>query len=157
MPPPGAYSDFLAFVAEKIEISLHATDIKNRAGFIIEAIRENYQDPEVQKVRELRAEKTKQKKLEDLETEFEVKRDNILRQAVHAQPELVESAAEKIQSYMIRARLLRHESAIAAYQKGGMVKAEIDGILAEEFCQDVLTPVHAAYEDEKSRILGEVG
>ena len=157
LPPPGAYSDFLAFVAEKIEISLHATDIKNRAGFIIEAIRENYQDPEVQKVRELRAEKTKQKKLEDLETEFEVKRDNILRQAVHAQPELVELAAERTQSYMIRARLLRHESAIAAYQKGGMVKAEIDGILAEEFCQDVLTPVHAAYEDEKSRILGEVG
>ena len=157
LPPPGAYSDFLAFVAEKIEISLHATDIKNRAGFIIEAIRENYQDPEVQKVRELRAEKTKQKKLEDLETEFEVKRDNILRQAVHAQPELVELAAERTQSYMIRARLLRHESAIAAYQKGGMVKAEIDGILAEEFCQDQLALVHAAYEDEKARILGEVG
>ena len=157
MPPPGIYPDFLTYIAEKIEMSLHATDIKNRAGFIIEAIRENYQDPEVQKVRELRAEKTKQKKLEDLETEFEVKRDNILRQAVHAQPELVELAAERTQSYMIRARLLRHESAIAAYQKGGMVKAEIDGILAEEFCQDVLTPVHAAYEDEKSRILGEVG
>ena len=157
LPPPGAYSDFLAFVAEKIEISLHATDIKNRAGFIIEAIRENYQDPEVQKTRQIRAEKARQKALEDLTAEFRVKRDNILRQAVHTQPELVELAAERTQSYMIRARLLEHNSAIEAYQKGGMIKAEIDGILAEEFCQDVLTPVHAAYEDEKSRILGEVG
>ena len=40
-----------------------------------------------------------------------------------------------IQSYFVRERLLEHESAIEAYQKGGMVKAEIDGILAAEFCQ----------------------
>ena len=46
---------------------------------------------------------------------------------------LVESAAAKIQSYFVRERLLEHESAIEAYQKGGMVKAEIDGILAAEF------------------------
>ena len=37
--------------------------------------------------------------------EFKVKRDNILRQAVHAQPELVERAAERIQSYMVKERL----------------------------------------------------
>ena len=156
LPPPGTYPDFMAYVAEKIEISLNATDVKNRGGFIVEAIRENYQDPEVQKTREMRAEKAREKELEDLEAEFEVKRDNILRQTVPAQPELVERAAERIQSYMIRARLLRHASAIEAYQKGGMVKAEIDGILAAEFCQELLVPVNAAYEDEKARILGEV-
>ena len=155
LPTPGTYPDFMAYVAEKIEISLNASDVKNRGGFIVEAIRENYQDPEVQKTREMRAEKAREKELEDLEAEFEVKRDNILRQAVHAQPELVERAAERIQSYMIRARLLRYPSAIEAYQKGGMVKAEIDGILAAEFCQDLLAPVNAAYEDEKARILGE--
>ena len=157
LPPPGTYPDFLAYVAEKIEISLHATTVKNRGGFIVEAVRENYQDPQVQKVRELRAEKTKQKELEDLEAEFEVKRDNILRQTVHAQPELVEVAAERIQSYMIRSRLLRHASPMEAYQKGGMVKAEIDGILAAEFCQELLAPVQAAYESEKARILGNIG
>ena len=54
---------------------------------------------------------------------------------------------------MIRERLLEHDSAMAVYQKGGMVKAEIDGILAAEFCQDILAPVNAAYEDEKARIL----
>ena len=155
LPPPGTYPDFMSYIAEKIEMSLHATDIKNRAGYIVDAIRENYQDPAVQKVREMRAEKAKEKELEDLTAEFKIKRDNILRQAVHAQPELVERAAERIQSYIIRERLIEHNTPIEAYQKGGMVKAEIDGILAAEFCQDLLAPVNAAYADEKARILGD--
>ena len=156
LSPPGTYPDFLGYIAEKIEMSLSAVGVKNRAGYIIEAIRENYQDPEIQKQREARAEKAKEKELEDLTAEFKAKRDNILRQAVHTQPELVEQAAEKITSYIIRERLLEHDTAMAAYQKGGMVKAEIDGILAAEFCQDLLAPVNAAYEDEKARIFGEV-
>ena len=122
IPPPGIYPDFLTYIAEKIEMSLHATDIKNRAGFIIKAIRENYQDTQVQKDRETRAEKVREKELDDLTAEFKVKRDNILRQSVHNQPELVASAAEKIQAYIIRERLLEHSSALEAYQKGGMVK-----------------------------------
>ena len=111
----------------------------------------------MQKARETRAEKVREKELEDLTAEFRIKRDNILRQAVHTQPELVEDAAERIQSYMVRERLFEHASAMEAYQKGGMIKAEIDGILAAEFCQDLLAPVNAAYEDEKARILGDVG
>ena len=154
LPEPGTYPDFAAYVAEKIEVSLHAAEVKNRGGFIVEAIRENYQNSEVQKVRQLRAEKAKQKALEDLTAEFRVKRDTILRQAVHAEPGLVERAAERIQSYFVRERLLEHASAIEAYQKGGMVKADIDGILAAEFCQDLLAPVVEAYADEKARILG---
>ena len=156
LPEPGTYPDFSAYVAEKIEISLHAAEVKNRGGFIIEAIRENYQNSEVQTVRQLRAEKAREKELEDLTAEFKVKRDNILRQAVHAEPELVERAAERIQSYFVRERLLEHASAREAYQKGGMVKADIDGILAAEFCQELLAPVVEAYEDEKARILGKV-
>ena len=154
LSPPGTYSDFAAYVAEKIEISQQAAEVKNRGGFIIKAIRENYQDTQVQKERQVRAEKVREKELEDLTAEFRVKRDNILRQAVHAQPTLVESAAAKIQSYFVRERLLEHDSAIEAYQKGGMVKAEIDGILAAEFCQALLAPVVEAYADEKARILG---
>ena len=156
LPPPGTYPDFMAYIAEKIEISLHAAEVKNRGGFIIEAIRENYQNSEVQKTRQLRAEKAREKELEDLTAEFRVKRDTILRQAVHAEPALVERAAERIQSYFVRDRLLEHDSAIEAYQKGGMVKADIDGILAAEFCQDLLAPVVEVYEDEKARILGSV-
>ena len=121
-------------------MSLHASDVKNRGGFIIEAIREKYQDARVQKEREMRAEKVREKELEDLTAEFKIKRDNILRQSVHTEPELVARAAERIQSYMVRERLNEHASAMDAYQKGGMVKAEIDGILAEEFCQDLLAP-----------------
>ena len=157
LPTPGTYPDFLAYIAEKIEMSLNAADVKNRGGFIVEAIRENYQDTQVQKDREIRAEKVREKELEDLTAEFRVKRDNLLRQAVHAEPELVKHAAERIQSYIIRERLLEHDSPIEAYQKGGMVKAEIDGILAAEFCQDILAPVVETYENEKARILGNVG
>ena len=62
----------------------------------------------------------------------------------------------RIQSYFVRERLLEHDSAIEAYQKGGMVKAEIDGILAAEFCQALLAPVVEAYADEKARILGGI-
>ena len=153
LPPPGTYPDFAVYIAEKIEISLNAADVKNRGGFIVDAIRENYIDPAVQKARELRAEKAKEKELEDLTAEFKVKRDNILRQAVHAQPELVERAAARIQSYMVKERLQEQASVMAAYQKGGMIKAEIDGILAEEFCADLIAPVYEVYETEKARIL----
>ena len=154
LPSADAYSDFMGYVAEKIEMSVHAAVVKNRAGYIIEAIRENYQDERVQKERQVRAEKVREKELEDLTAEYKVKRDTIIRQTVHAQPELVEAAAERIQSYIVRERLDEHASAMAAYQKGGMVKAEIDGILAAEFCQELLVPVTAAYEDERARIMG---
>ena len=153
LPVPGTYPDFLSYISEKIEMSLDAAGVKNRAGYIVEAIRENYQDPELQKQREVRAEKAKQKVLEDLKMEYNAKRNTLLRQAVHADPGLVERAAERIQSYIVRERLVEHPSAMEAYQKGGMVAAEINGILAAEFCQDLLAPVVAAYQDERDRIL----
>ena len=155
LPVPGMYADFLSYVAEKVEMSLDASGVENRGGFIVAAIRENYQDSAVQKERETRAAKVREKELEDLTVEFRVKRDNILRQAVHAAPELVQNAAERIHSYIVRERLLEHESPIEAYQKGGMIKAEIDGILAAEFCQELLAPVVEAYETEKARIQAE--
>ena len=155
LPEPGIYPDFLTYIAEKIEISCHAAEIKNRGGFIIEAIRENYQNSEVQKARQLRSEKAREKALEDLTAEFRVKRDNIIRQAVHADPGLVERAAKHIHSYIVRERLVEHPSAMEAYQKGGMVAAEINGILAAEFCQDLLAPVVETYENEKARIQGD--
>ena len=132
LPVPGTYPDFLGYVTEKIEMSLNASDVKNRGGFIVDAIRENYQDPEVQKARQVRAEIAKEKELEDLTAEFRAKRSNIIRQVVHAEPELVEEAAARIQSYIIRERLDEHDTPMDAYQKGGMIKAEIDGILAND-------------------------
>lgn len=89
-------------------------------------------------------------------TEFNAKRNTLLRQAVHADPELIETAAARIQSCIVRQRLEAHDTALTAYQKGGMVAAEINAILAAEFCQELLAPVVAAYEDEKARILGEL-
>ena len=152
-----AYPDFLGYVAEKVEMSLQAAGtVKNRAGYIVEAIRENYQDAELQKQREVRAEKAKEKELEDLKTEFTVKRNNILRQAVHANPELVEAAAKRIKAHIVLQRLGEHPSVMEGYQKGGIIASEINYILAEEFCQELVAPAVTAYEDEKARIMGEV-
>ena len=50
---------------------MHAAEVKNRGGFIIEAIRENYQDTQVQKERQVRAEKVREKELENLTAEFQ--------------------------------------------------------------------------------------
>ena len=118
-------------------MSVDASGVKNRAGYIVEAIRENYQDPELQKTREIRAEKVKEKELEDLTAEFRIKQRNILRQAVQAEPELVEAAAKRIQAYIVRQRLEEHNTVLEAYQKGGMVSAEINAILAAEFLSRV--------------------
>ena len=156
LPLLDAYPDFMGYVTEKIEMSIDAVGVRNRAGYIIEAIRENYQDERVQKERQLRAEKVREKELEDLEAEYKTKRNTIIRQAIHAEPELVEAAAEKVHAHIVRQRLDEQPSAMAAYQKGGMVAAEINFILAKEFCQELLAPVKAAYEDEKARIMGEV-
>ena len=94
----------------------------------------------------------------ELNTEFRVHRRkyfNIIPQAVDTQSELVEAAADRIQSYLVRQRLAEQPSAMVAYRKGGMVTAEITAILAEECCQELLAPVNVAYEDEKAQILGE--
>jgi len=154
-PLQGMYPDFLAYVTEKIEISGYAADVKNRGGFVIQAIRENYQNTEVQKRREARAEEERKKALEDVKAEFKLKKDNIIRHAIQAEPELVESAAVHITSHFVRDRLDRHDTVMEAYQKGGMVKAEIDSILAREYCAVLLGPVIAAYEEETARLLQE--
>ena len=156
LPLPDAYPDFMGYISEKIEMSIDAIGVRNRAGYILEAIRENYQDERVQKERQLRAEKVREKELEDLEAEYKTKRNTIIRQAIHTEPELVEAAAARVQSHIVRQRLEAQPTAMEAYQKGGMVAAEINAILAEEFCQDLLAPVTAAYEDERARIMGEV-
>lgn len=49
LPSPGSYPDFLGYVSEKLEMSVDAASVKNRAGYIVGAIRENYRDPELQK------------------------------------------------------------------------------------------------------------
>lgn len=157
MPVPGAYPDFLEYISEKIEMSLYASKVTNRPGYIIEAIRGNYQNTKVQEEREVRAERAKEQELEDLRKEYYAKRNNILRQAVHADPGLVDKAAERVTAYIVRQRLVDQDSAMEAYQQGGMVTAEINEILAEEFCQDLLAPVITAYEDERAKIFGKNG
>ena len=150
---PGTYTDFAAYVSEKIEMSLDVAGMKNRAGYIIQAIRENYENNEVRKAREIRAEKIKEKALEDLETEFNAKRANILRQSIHAEPELIEQAAERITIPFVLKRLNEYDSVKEAYDESGMLKAQIDQMIIDAFCQEQMAPVIAAFEAEKAKIL----
>lgn len=152
--PAEAYSDFAAYVEEKIGLAKQATGVKNRAGFIIQAIRENYQDPQLQLQLEIRTQQKQKAMIEALESEMQEKRSALLRQAVRTDPELLDQAAERIQSHYALERLASYNSLQEAYRDGGMVTAEINGILAEEFCADLLAPLYAVYEAEKARILG---
>ena len=111
----------------------------------------------MRKERKIRAERAREKELEDLTTEFYFKRDNLLRQAIQADSEIVERAADRIELPLIRKRLLEYDTAMQAYKEIPMIKAEIDAILADDFCQELLASVVSAYEEEKARILGAVG
>ena len=157
LPEPDTYPDFLAYVAEKIEMSLSAPNVANRAGYIIKAIRENYHDERVRKARQVRAEKLKEQTLADLTEAFYVKRNNIVRQAIQADPLLIEKAAERVETHHPRKRLQEYEKATEAYQESPMVKVAIEEVIADDFCKDQLTPITEAYESEKARILGDVG
>ena len=157
LPTPGDYPDFLAYVSEKVEMSMYASNVHNTTGYIVEAIRNNYQNENVRKERDIRAERARVNELEDLTTEFYFRRDNLLRQAIQADSEIVECAAERIELPLIRKRLLDYDTAMQAYKEIPMVKAEINEILADDFCQDLLAPVVSAYEEEKARILGDAG
>ena len=157
LPKPGSYPDFLAYVSEKVEMSMYASNVHNTAGYIVEAIRNNYQNENVRKEREIRAERAREKELEDLTTEFYFRRDNLLRQAIQADSEIVERAVARIDNNFIRRRIEDCDTAMEAYKAYPAVKAHVDEILAEEFCKAMLAPVVSAYDAEKARILGAVG
>ena len=117
----------------------------------------NYQNPVFQK--QLQAEKAEEKQamLASLRDEMLEKQNALIRQAVRANPELLDQAASKITSSFVRDRLIEYDSINDAYGAGGMIAGEINSILAKEHCADLIAPVITTYEDEKARILGKVG
>ena len=153
LPTPGDYADFLAYVSEKIEMSLYASNVHNTGGYVVEAIRENYQNENVRKERETRAERAREKELEDLSEKFRIKRANLLRRAIQADPALVDRAVARIDNNFVCRRIEECDTALQAYKEYPVVKSYVDAILADDFCRELLAPVVAAYEDEKDRIL----
>ena len=150
------YPDFAEYVDEKIALAQQATHVKNIGGFIVQAIRDNYQDPPNFNYK-LRYANTKNNRRYSPRSNQRCPRKGVPcsdKLSVRT-PELLEQAAQKIQSYLARERLASYNSLQEAYRDGGMVTAEINGILAEEFCQDLIAPIISAYEDEKARILTE--
>ena len=156
VPPPGTYPDFDTYVVEKIELSHHARDVKNRGGFIVEAIREHYIDPEAEARRKAEKAREQQALLNTLRSERDEKVAVLIQQAVRQNPELLEKAATQLPAFA-RRRLDDYESVQAAYQAGGMVAGTLKGVLAEDFCAELIAPVYEAYEDEKARIFGDEG
>lgn len=154
LPPPGTYPDFDTYVDEKIWIARAAADVKNLGGFVMEAIRRNYKDPEAEKKREAEKQREQEALLEALKAERIEKEGVLLKQAVRLNPELLEKAAEKLAPFP-RQRLEDFDSVEAAYHAGGLVAGSINSILAEEYCADLLAPVYQAYEDERAKILGK--
>ena len=151
---PESREDFAAYVEEKIGLARHATSVKNAGGFIVKAIHENYQDPVYQKQFQAEQEKEKQAMLASLKSEMLEKQNTLIRQAVRANPELLERATAKISSGFIRERLMDYDTIKDAYAAGGMVAGDINSILAKELCADLIAPVIAEYEAEKERLEG---
>ena len=77
------------------------------------------------------------------------KRVPCFRQAVRTRPELLERAAARITSRFVQERLTEYGSVKDAYEASSMVAGEINIILAEEFCADLIAPVLAVYEAER--------
>lgn len=152
LPPEKERVDFAVYVEEKIGLARHAVDVKNMGGFIVTAVRENYQDPEFQKRLQAEREKEKQATLDLLREEMLEKKNTLIRQAVRENPELLEQAAEKISSGFVRELLLEYDSVHDAYAAGVMVAGDLNDILANEFCADLIAPVLAEYEAEKERL-----
>ena len=149
------YGDFETYIEEKIGLAKQAMGVKNIGGFVIQAIRENYQDPALQAQLAERKQKEQDAMLDALESETLEKRNALLRQAVRSDPGLLEQASHRISAHIIRKRLENYDSVEEAYRHGGMVAAELNAILAEEFCAELLAPVFEAYAVEKAKILGE--
>ena len=151
---PEDRENFAVYVEEKIGLARNAASVKNAGGFIVKAIRENYQDPVYQKQLQAEREKEKQAMLASLKSEMLEKQNTLIRQAVRANPELLKQAAAKISSGFIRERLMDYEAIEDAYAAGGLVAGDINSILANGLCADLIAPVIAAYEAEKERLEG---
>ena len=151
---PEDRDDFAVYVEEKIGLAQQATDVKNAGGFIVKAIRENYQDPVFQKELQMRKAAEREAMLDALKAEMHEKKGALLRQAVRTRPELLERAAARITSRFVQERLMEYGSVKDAYEASSMVAGEINIILAEEFCADLIAPVIAVYEAERERLGG---
>lgn len=152
LPPEGEREDFAVYIEEKIGLARQSADVRNVGGFIVKAVRENYQDSEFQKRLQAEREKEKQVALDSLRKEMLEKKNTLIRQAVRENPELLEQAAEKITSGFIKERLLDYDSIHDAYAAGGLIAGDLNSILANEFCADLIAPVMVMYEAEKERL-----
>lgn len=146
--------DFAVYVEEKIGLARYATSVKNVGGFIVKAIQENYQNPEFQKQLQAEKEEEKQAMLASMKDDMLEKQNALIRQAVRANPELLEQAAAKITSGFVRERLMAYDSIKDAYDAGGVVAGDINNILSKDICSDLIAPIIAIYEAEIKQLEG---
>ena len=105
----------------------------------------------------MRAEKVKEKALEDLEKRFASNATTSSDKPYTPIPRLFRKPLKRVTLIHPRRRLEEYDTATEAYQESSMVKVAIEEVIADQFCQDQLAPVVTAYEDEKARIFGDEG
>ena len=152
LPDPGMYPDFLTYITEKVEMSMYALGVKNRPGYIVEAIRGNYQDKAVARGRKQLAKRVKEKQLEALASEYNTRRDLILHNFIESRPHLVYTVADKIQTEFVLERLRDYPSPAEAYAHNSVFKAEVHSIVETEFCADLVAALYQEYENKKASL-----
>ena len=145
-----------------IQIQNRITHLQRRAWNVLLANAYNeLRDKEIHTVSvselatKLGFERVREKEIEDLEEAFRARRANLLRQAIQADPELVERASARIDNNFVRRRIEECDTAMEAYQAYPAAKAYIDDIIATDFCHELLAPVIETYRDEKAKILAK--
>ena len=102
--------------SEKIEISLNEQMSRIVAALSSRQSAKTIKTWKCKRRARPRAEKARENELENLETEFHAKRDHIVRQAVRAEPGLIEQASAHIENPFVLKRFNEYNSAMQAYE-----------------------------------------
>ena len=152
-------ADFETYVREKIDLAKRSRRVENKGGFLVQAIKENWANPEFeQKDRKAKIAELEQKK-EALDTEWQDKRRGLLEQLVRENPDAIQEAVEVLKTktgygYAIE-RLALHDSVLEACEQEVMVRASIAPILCEMF-PGGFKALDGAYEEQIAGVDEEI-
>ena len=173
---PGAATDvaFTQYICEKVHLlkrRLAAGKVENSTGFLLEAIKKNYANPEyvqeqkhevIAAVQKARKEQDKQvKRLEAQKTEIEEacdrELDDIYRQIALESPDILEAAVPDMltEQHILRELYKRGQSALENYQASSMFKVFFNPYL-ERHAPERLQAVRRRYAPEIAAIEGKI-
>ena len=146
------FEDFTEYVEEKIGLARFASDLRNVGGFIVSAIRDNYQDPEYQEKLYEENRKDREAMIRSLRKELLEVEHALIKQAIAENPELIDKAAPKVMSEFSKNVLTYYKTPQEAYKAGGMYFGDINSIVARDFIPDQIAHVTEYYEAKIARL-----